>query len=85
MELAKHADLIDDERVKAYVIKKKQQRIKEKEERILRTQGKRGIHAKMAGVESDDEEMEESSEQEVQMVKATATVRRSTRNKAIKK
>ena len=53
-----------------------------KEERIARTQGKKGIHAKRLEVESDSEmESEEEEEPVVETVKAVAKVKR----KAIKK
>ena len=67
IELAKHETLIDDPKIKEYVLKKKAERVAAKEERILRTQGtKSGIHAKRA-LESDSEE-EDNEEMEVASV-----------------
>ena len=37
IELAKHADLVDDPKIKEYVMKKKAERVAAKEERIART------------------------------------------------
>ena len=81
IELAKHADLIDDPKIKEYVLKKKAERIAAKEEKIARTQGKKsGIHAKRAlASESEESERDEDMEQESveeEQVKAVAKVRR---------
>ena len=74
-ELMKHLELIEDPKVKAYIIKKKTQKITAKEERYAR-HNKPGIRGKMAVVK-DDVEME--SEEEAEPVKVVAKVRTSKR------
>ena len=76
-ELMKHADLIEDPKVKEYVIKKKEQKVKAKEDKITRHNKPLGVRAKMAVVQ-DDVQMEESSEEE-KPVKVVAKVRASKR------
>ena len=77
-ELSKHINLIDDPKVKAFIIKKKAEKIKAKEDRITRHNKPLGVRSKMANTK-EDIEMEEESEEDVKPVKAVAKVRKSTR------
>ena len=77
-ELSKHLNLIDDPKIKAYVMKKKEQKVKAKEERIARNNLPRGIRGKMANTK-EDIEMEEEESSEEEEVKAVAKVRTSSR------
>ena len=61
-ELMKHVDLIEDPKIKQYIIKKKAEKAKAKEDRITKN-NKPGIRGKMAVVQ-DDISMEESEESE---------------------
>ena len=66
IELAKHVDLIDDPAVKAYILKKKEQRKAEREARLNKNSG---IHGKkILASESEDEEMSEDSEKDEKIV-----------------
>ena len=79
-ELMKHVDLIEDPKIKEYILKKKTQKVQAKEERIAR-HNKPGIRGKMAVVQ-DDISMEESEEEEKPVkAKAIAKVRTSGRIK----
>ena len=74
IELGKHIDLIDDDRIKAYIAKKK-------EERKVVKEARQGIHSKkILAEESDDEMVSLSSDQisessEEVKVKALAKVK----------
>ena len=82
IELAKHVDLIDDPAVKAYILKKKEQRKAEREARLNKNSG---IHGKkILASESEDEEMSEDSEKaekivEKAKVKALAKIPKTTK------
>ena len=75
-ELMKHLGLIEDPKIKEYIIKKSLQKKQIKEDRITRHNKPLGVRANMAIKE--DIEMEES-EEEVVPVKAVAKVRTSKR------
>ena len=63
-ELIKHVDLIDDPKVKAFVLKKKEIKQKAKEEKQNKNSS-RGIAGKKSMmVDSEDEAMEIESEEE---------------------
>ena len=75
-ELMKHTGLIEDPKMKEYILKKKEQKRKTKQDRIDRN-NKPGIRGKMENTK-DDIQMEEDSEEEAP-VKAVAKVRTSSR------
>ena len=76
-ELMKHTGLIENAKVKAYILAKKEAKAKAKQDRIDRNNKPLGVRAKME-VMNDDLEMEESeSEQEEEPVKQVAVVRKS--------
>ena len=65
-ELAKHVDLIEDPAIKAYIQKKKAQRIQLKEERQAKNSG---IRSKLMGLDDDMEIEESETEKEDQKLK----------------
>ena len=77
-ELMKHLNLIDDPKIKEYLIKKKAQKAQIKEDRITRHNKPLGVRAKMES-NKDDIEMEDSEEETVAPVKVVAKVRTSKR------
>ena len=86
-ELIKHADLIEDPNVKAYIIEKKQAKIQKEIEKNNKARG--SVFNKLRGMDVDsDEDMEVESELEEEQVavkaKALATVK-SKKSKGIKK
>ena len=75
-ELLKHADLISDGKVKAFIMKKKEQKLKERQEKYAK-EAKHGAMGKDV-----DMLMEDSEEESVEEVKVVQTVKKT---KAIKK
>ena len=80
-ELMKHTGLIDNLKVKTYIIAKKDAKIKAKQDRIAKNNRPLGVRAKMA-VMNDDVQMEDSeSEEVVETVKQVAVVKKSLNQK----
>ena len=82
IELMKHADLIDDPNIKAYILKKKEQRRVRKEERLNKNKPKSGIHSK---VMDSDSEMESEQEKPAITAKQKALAKIPKTAKKIKK
>ncbi len=80
-ELLKHADLIGDAKVKAFIMKKREQKLKERQDRYEK---EATAAAKKQGVMGKDVDMlmEDSEEESVEEVKVVQTVKKT---KAIKK
>ena len=80
IELMKHVDLIEDPKIKEFIMAKKKIRVHAKEQSAIKNSKKTGIRAKMAV----DHEMEiEESEEEVvqQKVLAKVTTKKISKNK----
>ena len=86
-ELMQHVDMISNPKVKAFIARKKQEKLENV--RFRQSGGQRGLEARLAkkkivlesssAEEESNDEMDESEEEEVQAVKQVATIKTSSR------